>query len=286
MAGKTEVANAKNTSVGESFDYGEYSHEGFEGTTIADLSIPFIKIMQSNSPEVEDELIPGVKTGDLVNSVSKEILKQPLIVQPVFKEAAVVEWIPRNRGGGIAGRHELDSDVFMDAIKKNGGSRIPPKGADDKRIPFKSPAGNDLVETYYFYCLILDEAGESAEGFCVLSFASTNIKVYKDWLTSMYSLKGAPPVYANRCKVSTKKEKNNDGTFYTFAINPFGDSFRESLINPGAQRALLEEGREFGKMIENGLARADFASIDKDAPTESGSTNKNVEDADSTDIPF
>jgi len=262
MAGK-EVAEAKQTGVAEVYDYGEDSHAGFEGTTIADLSIPFIKIMQSNSPEVEDELIEGVKAGDLVNSVSNEIMKQPLIVQPVFKEAAVVEWVPRNKGGGIADRHELDSEVFLDAIKKNNGSRIPPKDGDGKRIPFKSPDGNDLVETYYIYCLILDETGESTEGFCVLSFASTNIKVYKDWLTSMYSLKGAPPMYANRNKVSTAKQKNNDGTFYTFAIGPMAENYRASLINPGSPdgKSLLEEGKEFAKMIDNGLARPDTDSM-------------------------
>lgn len=275
MAGKTDVATAKNTEVGETFDYGEYAHEGFEDTTISDLSIPFIKIMQSNSPEVEDELIEGVKAGDLVNSVSKEIMKQPIVVQPVYKEAAVVEWVPRNKGGGVADRHELDSEIFLDAIKKNNGSRIPPKDADGKRIPFKSPDNNDLVETYYIYCLILDETGQEVEGFCVLAFASTNIKVYKDWLTSMYSLKGAPPMYANRCKVSSAKQKNNDGTFFTFAISPLNENYRTSLIHPTEGKALLEEGREFGKMIDNGLARADYDSMKGDS--EAGPAPKDEE---------
>lgn len=276
MAGKTEVTETKKTAVTDapSFDYGADAHAGFEGTTIADLSIPFIKIMQSNSPEVEDELIPGIKSGDLINSVSKEILKQPLVVQPVFKEAAIVEWVPRNKGGGLAGRHEPDSEMFLNAIEKNGGSRIPPKDADGKRIPFKSPDGNDLVETYYIYCLMMDATGEEIEGFCVLSFASTNIKVYKDWLTSMYTLKGAPPIYANRCKVSTAKQKNESGTFYTFSIGPLNETYRTSLINPGTPegQSLLTEGRDFAKMIDNGLARADFDSIagdSADAPAQS-----------------
>lgn len=292
MAG-TEVANKKGTAVAETYDYGADAHAGFEGTTIADLSIPFIKIMQSNSPEVEDELIDGVKPGDLVNSVSNEILKQPLIVQPVLKEAAIVEWVPRNKGGGIAGRHEIDSDIFLDAIKKNNGSRIPPKDSDGKRIPFKSPDNNDLVETYYIYCLILDETGTSTEGFCVLSFASTNIKVYKDWLTSMYSLKGAPPIYANRNKISTAKQKNNDGTFYTFAVAPLEETYRTSLINPGTDegKALLDEGREFAKMIDNGLARPDHDSMkgsgaDDGAGAASGGTNKKSSGDSDEEIPF
>lgn len=285
MAGK-EVAKAQNTAVAETFDYGEDAHAGFEGTTLNDLSIPFIKIMQSNSPEVEDELIEGVKSGDLVNSVTKEILKHPVVIQPVFKEAAVVEWVPRNKGGGVAGRHELDSEVFLDAIKKNNGSRIPPKDAEGKRIPFKSPDGNDLVETYYIYCLILGEDGMSTEGFCVLSFASTNIKVYKDFLTSMYSLKGAPPIFANRVKLSTEKQKNESGTFYTYKISPFGDTYRESLINPGTDegRSLLDEGKEFGKMIDNGLARADFDSIAGDGA--SGDDPAPSKGGDDDEMPF
>ena len=285
MAGSKEVAEKKNTEVGESFDYGEYAHEGFEGTTIADLSIPFIKIMQSNSPEVEDELIEGVKPGDLVNSVSKEILKQPIIIQPVFKEASIVEWIPRNKGGGVADRHDLDSEVFLNAIKKNGGSRIPPKDADGKRIQFKSEAGNDLVETFYMYCLILDETGKEVEGFCVLAFASTNIKVYKNWLTSMYSLKGAPPIYANRCKLSSEKQKNNDGTFYIYSIGSMAANYRESLIHPSKEKELLEEGRNFAKMIDDGLARADHDSMKGDGVSDPQTSGKKSGD-DDEEIPF
>ena len=147
MAG-TDVAKAKETGVTPSgFDYGEYSHSGFEGTTVNDLSIPFINVLQPLSPEVTDQTIEGAKAGDLLNSVTKEILKQPVVIIPVFKEAAVVEWVPRNKGGGLVDRHELESDVFKKAIAKNGGSRIPPKDAEGKRIPFKSEAGNDLVET-------------------------------------------------------------------------------------------------------------------------------------------
>lgn len=290
MAGK-ELEAAKNTQVATgSFDYGEYSHSGFEGTKLADLSIPFINVLQSNSPEVEDQLIEGCKAGDLINSVTKEILKQPVIVIPVFKEVAVVEWIPRNKGGGIAGRHEIDSEVFLNALKKNGGSRIPPKDADGKRIPFKSPDNNDLVETYYVYCLIMDEEGTSVEGYCVLSFSSTKIKVHKDWMTSMYTIKGRPPIFANRCKVSTTKQKNDSGTYFNYKIAPMADTWRESLINPETHMDLLKEAKEFGDMIQNGLARADFDSIsgsgpDDDAPAKESNLNKRAKEVDD-EIPF
>jgi len=291
MAGK-EVAETKGTAVASGgYDYGEYSHSGFEGTTINDLSIPFINVLQSNSPEVEDQLIEGCKAGDLINSVTKEILKQPVVVIPVYKEAAVVEWVPRTKGGGLVDRHELDSQVFKDAIAKNGGSRIPPKDADGKRIQFKSPAGNDLVETYYVYCLIMDADGKETEGYCVLSFSSTKIKVHKDWMTAMYTQKGRPPIFANRCKISTTKQKNDSGTYYNYKISPMADTWKESLINPGVDMELLKEAKEFGTMIENGLARADFDSIahtggdDESASGKGGGQGKPLP-SDSDEIPF
>lgn len=275
MAGKTDVAEAKQTGVSaEVYDYGEDNRAGFEDVTIADLSIPFITLMQSNSPQVEDDN-NDIKAGDLVNSVTGEVLKQPVIVQPVFREGCVVEWVPRGKGGGLAGRHDLDSEVFLDAIKANNNSRIPPKDADGKRIPFKSPDGNDLVETYYVYCLLMDAEGKTHDGFGVLSFSSSKIKVYKKWLTSMMTQRGNPPIHAYRCKVTTAKEAQ-PGTgkmFYNYHIAPLGDTWRECLIPPNTEegRALLAEGKNFADMINNGLARADFESIaDESADTHEG----------------
>lgn len=288
MAGK-EITTAKSTDVAsDGFDYGEYAHAGFEGTTINDLSIPFINVLQPMSPEVADQQIEGARVGDLLNSVTKEILKQPLIVIPVYKEAAVVEWVPRTKGGGLVDRHELDSQVFKEAIAKNGGSRIPPKDADGKRISFKSPAGNDLVETYYVYCLIMDETGTESEGYCVLSFSSTKIKVHKDWMTSMYTIKGRPPIFANRCKISTIKENRDSGMSFNYKITPMNDSWRTSLIDPNENMALLKEAKDFGDMIEQGLARADFESISKNGPDEesSGGGQSKPLPSDSGEIPF
>lgn len=267
---KTDVTAAKSTAVGAAFDYGDMSHEGFEGTNIQDLSIPFINVLQSLSPEVTEELVAGAKAGDMLNSVTKEILKQPLIVIPIEKEESWVEWVPRAKGGGLVGRHEPGSDIVLDAIKKNGGSRIPPKDAEGKRIPFKSPDGNDLIETHYVYALIVDETGSSIESYCVLAFSSAKIKAYKDWMTALYTQKGRPPIFANRAKISTVKQKNDSGTFFVYGVAPFADTWRESLIRPDEEgMKLLEEAKSFRDMIKQGLAKPDFDSVAKSGPDES-----------------
>lgn len=265
---KTDVAEVKSTQV-SSYDWGDHSHAGFEDTTIQDLAIPFISVLQANSPEVEDQTIEGAKTGDLLNTVTREIIQQPLIVQPVFKEEAWVKWVPRNQGGGMRGRYSPDDEVVKALIEKNGGSRIPPKDSDKKTIPFRDSDGHDVIETHYVYCHILNEDGSIIESFCVLPFSSTKISVFKRWMTSLYMIKGAPPIYAHRCKVSTTRQKNESGSFFNFSINPLFNTYRESLINPATERDLLDEGRKFMEMIENGLARPDFenSKMSEDSPS-------------------
>jgi len=268
MAGKS-VAKADTTEVGN-YDYGDHKHEGFEDVKVTDLSIPFISVMQSNSVLVEDEDHPA-KSGDLVNSVTGEIVPQPIIVQPIHKDHLWAEWVPRSKGGGRGDSHEDGSPLVLDILKKNGGSRIPPENADGQRMPFKTPDGMDLIETHYVYCLILDETGTESIGYCVLPFSSTKIKVQKDWWTSMYTIKGAPPLMANRAKVSTTKQTAKGKTFFNLLIRPFGDTWIGSLIKPDeAGMAMLTAAREFREMIEGGLAKAATETEGKVSETGSG----------------
>lgn len=268
MAGK-EVAKAKNTAVGD-YDYGDMKHAGFEDVKVTDLSIPFISVMQSNSVLVEDD-DNDIKSGDLVNSVTGEVVKQPLIIQPVHKDHLWAEWVPRTKGGGRGDSHEDGAQIVQDVLKKNGGSRIPPEDADGKRMPFKTPDGMDLIETHYVYCLILDEDGLESVGYCVLPFSSTKIKVQKDWWTSMYTIKGAPPLVANRAKVSTTKQTAKGKTFYNLSIKPFGDTWAKALIIPDETgKAMMTAALEFRDMISQGLAKAATETEGKVADT--GST--------------
>jgi hypothetical protein len=280
----TEVAKAKTQAVGN-YDYGDHKHEGFEDVKVSDLSIPFISVMQSNSVLVEDDDHPA-KSGDLVNSVTGEIVPQPIILQPIHKDHLWAEWVPRSKGGGRGDSHEDGSPMVAEILKKNGGSRIPPEDADGKRTPFKTPEGMDLIETHYVYCLILDETGTESVGYCVLPFSSTKIKVQKDWWTSMYTIKGAPPLMANRAKVSTTKQTAKGKTFYNLSIRPFDETWVNSLIKPDeAGLVMLTAAREFREMIEGGLAKA--ATETEGKVTEQGSASSTGASGDGdNEMPF
>lgn len=258
---KTEVAKKSSTEmVAGAMNYGEMAGVGFEDTKSSDLSIPFFNLLQSNSPQVEEGQIEGAKPGLIYNTVTGELISTlPFI--PVHKEEKWVEWIPRTKGGGFVAAHEPGSDLVKALIAANGGGRIPPKGEDGKRISFKHN-GNDVIETYYVYGLSLNEDGSEVESFGVLSFSSTKIKPYRDWLTSMYLIKGKPPMFANRAKISTIRQTNDSGNFYNFRINPLRDTWVTSLIHPEQEASLLQQAVEFREMVLSGVARADLTQQD------------------------
>lgn len=247
----TAVAKKDAALPASVYDYGQDAGAGFEGTSGADLSIPFLSILQSNSPQVEEDNPKGSKPGLLYNTVTRELTsgEDGIVFLPVHKELAYVEWVPRDQGGGFVGLHDPNSEEVRRAIAANGGQRIGKLSMDN---------GHELIETHYVYGLILDADGKESSGFAVLSFTSTKIKPCRDWLTAMYTLKGRPPIFANRARIKTVKQKNEKGTFFNYQIEPLRETWLKSLIHPVEEAALLTEAREFRDMVISGMARAAF----------------------------
>lgn len=266
MSDSKELATQTPAGVPVSYDYGDDSGAGFEGTKAGDLSVPFLAILQSNSPQVVDKDPAGCESGNLFNTVTKEVWQgegataEGVIFLPVHKEEVYVEWVPRNDGGGMVGMHDPNGDVVKKAIEDNDGNAFGKLRTPDVRDDAKSGAVNDLVQTYYVYGLFLDADGVSTTGFGVVSFTSTKIKPYRDWVTAMYTLKGKPPMFANRAVLRTVKQRNDSGTFFNFRIDPYAKTWTKSLISPVDNADLLNEARDFREMVVSGMAKADFAS--------------------------
>lgn len=276
---KNEVAAAKNTQVADQVDYGDYAGMGVEDIDKTTLTIPVLKLLQNNSPEVEAEM-EGARAGRTLNTVTGEFIDN-FIFQPCAEVHLWQEWVPRTAGGGLVTSHDPSSDLIRQIIQNNGGSKIPPKGQDGKRIPFTSPDGNELVETFYLYGQVLDEEGNEAMSFGVIPFSGTKVSVRSKFMTSVAMTKGKPPLFAFRAKFKVVSDKNNAGqAFKNYAIvAPFGDpdpSWRASLIPP-SYTDLLDSGAELMKMVRSGEAVAE--GDDMVAPSESSG-------AGTDDIPF
>ncbi|MCK5640291.1 MAG: hypothetical protein KAJ19_05820, partial [Gammaproteobacteria bacterium] len=89
-----------------------------------------------------------------------------------------------------------------------------------------------------------------------VSFTSTKIKPQRDWFTAMYTLKGKPPLFANRAVMHTVKQENKHGKFFNFRIDPLSTTWKDSLINPETESELLAEAKQFREMVTSGMAKA------------------------------
>jgi hypothetical protein len=250
MTKSKEVAtqNAKDVVLAGGFDYGEEAGGGFEDVTSKDLAIPFLNILQSNSPQVVDEDPEGCKPGMIYNTVTRELFDSDkgAIFLPCHTEAQFVEWVPRDDGGGYVGSFDAGSPEVKKALEENDGK--------DRKLYIGK---NHLIETNYVYGLVLEEDGITPAGFAVLSFTSTKMKPYRAWTTSMFTIRGRPPLWANRARIQTVKQKNDHGTFFNYKIVPYGKTWADGLINPVENGELIAEAKSFREMVLNGIAKAD-----------------------------
>lgn len=256
----TAVAKTATTSTDlATLDYGQHAGQGWEDVNADDLSIPFINLLQALSPEVnaeegDVEFVEGAKAGAFVNTVTRELHEDVSFV-PCHLDHCFVEWVPRKEGGGFVARHEIDSDVVRDAkARSEDGIRltVPVEG---QKIP------NDLLNTYYLYCLILDEDGEQATGMAVISFNITKVKPFKQFLTRLRTIRGGAkiPLFAHRARMSSARTKNAAGESYyipTFAP-AVGSTYQDSLLLPTneAHADILAQASEFAEQVRSGAAK-------------------------------
>ena len=260
---KSAVVPTGETAVAV-YDYGDDANAGFENQTGDDLAIPFLGVLQALSPQVGDVSdggLEGAKAGMIFNTVTDAVYdgKDGVEFIPSLTEHVFVEWVPRSRGGGFVARHEPASDIVKAAkegSKSFGRYSTDYTGTGDDKAPFK---GNDLVETFYVYGILLGEQTEPI----VLAFTSTKIAVYKRWNTklNMFTLKQGdrkirPPLFAHRVRLSTVKQKNNAGEFFNFAMAPAEGDVKSSLLDPNDPRFAAAKG--CGDMVKSGAARASY----------------------------
>jgi hypothetical protein len=268
-------------------NYGEDFGSGLDDVGRDEAGIPFLKILQAQSPEVQgpNGKIDGAVAGMILNTGTGELLENVTIV-PALRQHVFVEWRPRNQGGGIVSLHQPGTELVEAAIAENAraieaGENSRKKAGKMKYGEFYSPDGNDLVETYYVYGVILDN--DSPSGVVVIPFSSTSIAVYKKKFISRarYCMvddgtgrKRNPPLFAHRVIIGTGQESNDSGSWFnptiTFAVD---NNAVQSLMVP--EHAGYIAGRELKTMIEGGELKAD---LNKAATTDGGG---DAEDGDS-----
>jgi hypothetical protein len=230
---------------------------GFEGMTQEDFNIPFIVILQKGSPQVDEDSgsqIEGAKAGMFYNTVTGELYdgKLGLRFVPCHRDHLFVEWVPRDEGGGFVGIHKPE-DPKVVALRAEQGKFT--------KLEMKSGDGedHDLVETFYVYGINVKEDGSHEYG--VLSFSSSQIKAYKNWMTTARNqtvMEGnrriTVPLFGHVYRVTTIPQENKKGSWQGFRVTFDGKTAADARLPKESE--LYQAGKAFRDLAVSGVVKA------------------------------
>ena len=245
---------------------------GIEDATTDDMIIPFIKLAQALSPEVnkrEAEYIPGLEQGDFFNSATQEQWKgdEGLLLVPVTYQRKYLEWTPRAQGGGFQGEH--DASIMNHAIW------------DDQDFVYKLDNGNHVEPTATWYVLIVNpETGDTQQA--VIALGKSQLKKSRQLMTKLktVSLKGAsgrrfnPPVFYNVIRATSVPESNDQGSWFGWHLK-----LEDNVFN-------LPDGSEIYQQAKTFLEAVNTCPVLATEPSEQEAATETGADGVEDEVPF
>lgn len=209
-----------------SVDFAADAGAGMEGAGSDSFAIPFLAILQSNSPQVDEgggAAIPGAKAGFFFDNVSSRLFdgQKGVLVVPCAYRRVFLQWGPRGGdGAGFKGEHTAEAVAKLRAEGKlvdlDGKLLIPkPDGTVSPKLCDR------ISDTRNHYVLLVDEQTGGWKQ-ALISLTSTQIKKSKMLMSALASvqMKNAngqtftPPTFANLVRATTVRESNDKGNWY------------------------------------------------------------------------
>lgn len=212
---------------------------GTEGVDQASQAIPFLAVLQSNSPAVVDETVEGAKAGLFMNTVTGELFKEVYAV-PVSFQRRFLEWAPRAKGGGFRGEHKpLDVESGKIGVKK----------PDEKGIERLFNGDNQLKDTRSHFVIAMRADGTYFPA--MVSMSSTQIKKSKKWISMMLGVQVRnaagklfnPATFSHAYRLSSVKEQNDQGQWFGILVDAAG---------PVTDPEVYAAAKELNKMVSAG----------------------------------
>jgi len=218
---ETALAQAANTDLAPAALFETEAAEGFEGMTQDDLVVPFIKLLQKMSDEVDEDhgaFLEGASPGMFLDAATLELMEEVNFVVCHYHRA-MVEWRDRDEGGGFVAQHpagyELECEKQMVKGKWTG--------------RWLTSDGTYLSDTRYFFGLRVDLKDSTAVP-GVIAFSSTQIKKARSWMTRMNALtavgadgqKFKLPIFASIWTLTSVAEENDQGSWKGYKIEQDG----------------------------------------------------------------
>lgn len=278
MARKKTAAKTQDTEMVEAEDkplatseadlfsrFADDAGAGTENLTQDDLAIPYLTILQSNSPQLkrsDGAYVEGAVEGDFYNSVLEDVHKDELFIIPCAYQKMLVEWVPRDQGGGLVAQHTPESTVAKAAKEANvrdSAGRL--MSADGKHM---------MVDTAYHFVLY---SSDDLDGWvtAVVSMTSTQLKASRKWnslitnrMINTSAGRVQAPSFAQVFSAHSVPQANDKGSWMGWKIEPRG-----LVTDPD----LYTQAREFSQLVRSGAVRA---SVEEPIETEATNDDSGV----------
>lgn len=261
-AKKKAVAEKRNTSVIAGINFEKHAGAGLEQTDKDSYAIPFLAVIQRNSPQVDEanaKFIPEAKPGMLMNTVTGELIdgKTGVTILPCYFQRRFIRWGARGSdSSGFKGEFTVEAaQKIIDAgevTPHNGKLLYPTKDGELDKEKCDS-----LSDTRNHFCLLLQPDGSYKQ--VLLSLASTQIKKSKQLITLLDEVKVqgkngkvTPPTWVNRVKLVTVPESNDKGSWYGVKVEL--DGFID-------QQEHYEAGAKFYEAVASGDVNINYDSV-------------------------
>lgn len=250
------VKKQEGALVNASFE--QMSGLGFAETTTQDMSIPFLRILGAQSPQVDEAdgaYVEGAKGGMIYNTVSNTVTsgKDGVLVVPCYYNRRYVEWKPRDQGGGYVGSYLPDDPIVATATRNDNNDEV-------------LPSGNLLTNTAQHFVLLLE--GDSYTR-CLITMSSTQLKKSRRWLSQMNAMtamgKNGPytlPMMSQIYRLNTVQEQNDKGKWHGWVIG----KERQIDLSDAFEKSVFENAVAFSKSVEAG--EVDVKEVAPEPPTD------------------
>ena len=188
---------------------------GLEDTDSGDYAIPFVRVLQSGSPQLKKnhaKYIEGASQGMLFNTVSSAVYDgdEGILVIPCAYTKKYIEWVPRDAGGGI-----VNSEHTVDILKS---------ATQNEKKKYLLANGNEVQETAQYFAIIVNNEEEPEEA--LLSFTSSQLSFSRRWNSMLKTsrVKNSAgdmvlaPMFANVYRIKTVEQSNDLGSWYGFTV--------------------------------------------------------------------
>jgi len=188
---------------------------GLEEASAGDYAIPFLRVLQSMSPQLkksDGKYIQGAEEGNLFNTVSETVYDgtEGVTIIPCAYKKKFIEWVTRENGGGFV------DDSHPASILK--------QCTKDDKGRFILENGNQIAETAEYYCIVAQD--ENAPEQVLLSLTSSQLGFSRRWNTMLnnarvQNAKGETvpaPIFSYMYRLTTIAQSNDQYSWMGLSV--------------------------------------------------------------------